>query len=434
MAKCDEILKPGDVVKEKYEVLRRVGGGGQSCVYLGKNRENEESVIIKLLMFQSYSKKAREEELKLFSREAHIFERIQHPLIPRLYDFFEEDGKHFIVEEYVEGKCLEKVIKSNPNQMESQQVLRFLSDTLDLLITLHNQDPPIIVRDIKPGNIIIDSNGNPHIIDFTIAREHTPGKSDTVRMGSPGYAPPEQYKGSTDPRSDIYALGATAYQMITRFDPSNKPFAFPEILETNKNADRDLAKIIDKATSMDPEERYQAADEMKSEVDRVLEGYKNGNNHTNKIKNAVTRLAPIVSTLIVIFFISIFFIAKWEEYSTEKQASLRNAGLCYRNLARISTALDNYAKDNEGNYPQNLDELVPKYMDKIPLCPQSGTDTYSVSYRIIEMDSSEAGGDKGEDSQQEKIAGYIIYCKGHHHKEAGIEPDHPYFEKGKGLE
>ena len=434
MDKCEEILKPGDIISKKYKVLQRIGGGGQSCVYLAESLNHSIKVVVKVLMFQSYSQKAREEELTLFSREAQIFEKIRHPLLPELFDFFEEDGRHFIVEEYIEGKSLEKIIHSSLDPMGSEFVLRFLKETLELLDMLHNQNPPIIVRDIKPGNIIIDSMGNPHVIDFTIAREHIPGKGDTVRMGSPGYAPPEQYKGSTDQRSDIYSLGATAYQMITRFDPSRKPFALPGILEINKRVDKDLAALIEKATSMDPEERFQSASEMKEEVERILKTYDGDGNKSKKPVLEFRRLFPVVLSLVLIFGILFSILQVWERYSQEKQASIRNAGLCYRNLARISLALDSYAKDHNGEYPESLKLLVPHYIRKIPVCPEAGVDTYSGTYRQSLVKETKPGGEESDPPIIAGSKGYILFCRGHHHRNAGMEPDHPRYEKGVGLE
>lgn len=422
------------MVRNKYKVLQRIGGGGQSCVYLAESLNHSIKVVVKVLMFQSYSQKAREEELILFSREAQIFEKIRHPLLPELFDFFEEDGRHYIVEEYIEGKSLEKIIHSSLDPMGSEYVLRFLKETLELLEMLHNQEPAIIVRDIKPGNIIIDSKGNPHIIDFTIAREHIPGKGDTVRMGSPGYAPPEQYKGSTDQRSDIYSLGATAYQMITRFDPSRKPFALPGILEINKKADKDLAVLIEKATSMDPEERYQSASEMKIEVEQILKTYDGDGNKARKPLLEFRRLFPVVLSLALIFGILFFLLQKWESYSQEKQAAIRNAGLCYRNLARISLALENYARDHNGEYPESLNRLVPDYIRKIPVCPEAGVDTYSATYKQSVVKETKPGGEDSDPPVTAGSKGYILFCRGHNHKNAGMEPDRPRYEKGVGLE
>lgn len=414
----------GDLIAKRYEITEHVGGGGQASVYLAKDKmNNNRLVIVKMLVFQSFSKKGREEELVLFSREAEVFGKVTHPFIPELYDFFEEKGKHYIVEQYIQGKTLEKIIKSIDSPLTSDQVLSFLSDIIDLLECLHNQDPPIIVRDIKPGNIIIDHQWKPHLIDFTIAREHIPGKGDTVRMGSPGYAPPEQYRGMTDPRSDIYSLGATAYQMITGFDPAHKPFALPGIRTENPDVDKDLEMIIQKAIALDPEERYQDVSQMKQDVEKAILKRNTGSCRLSAVKLSKS-LFITIGALLLIFSIILLGLKAWDHHNLEKQNSIKKVGQCFINLSKIAVALENYVEDHDGKLPANLRELVPEYLQEVPHCPAAGTDTYSESFHIIEKES--------ENPEQPRV--YVIYCKGFNHKDAGLGNDSPRFEKGRGIE
>jgi len=437
MSKCEEIHSPGDLINNRYKILEHIGGGGQTCVYLARDTSGgKKQVIVKVLIYQSYSRQKREEELKLFSREADICQKIEHPLIPRLYDFLEENGRHYTIEEYVDGTNLDKLIRSSLDPMDSGKVLHFLSKALGILMILHSQTPPIIVRDIKPGNIVIDMDENPHFIDFTIARDYIPGKEDTVRMGSPGYAPPEQYKGMTDPRSDIYSLGATAYQMITRFDPSRKPFAMPAILEVNPGANKVLAKIIEKAISMDPEARYQDAKTMRVDVEKILAGYDKGKEAKEARRPFKHKkvLYGALSCLVLLAIIIFYAIPLWQNYNHKRQICIKNAGICYGNLASISLALDKFAADHDSKYPDQLSELTPDYIQEIPACPSAGFDTYSTSYRIMgeSLDFEESGGTNAGSRQVKKR--YIIYCSGNHHRDVGIKKDHPRYEKGKGLD
>jgi len=416
----------GDVIKNRYRILKRIGGGGQAYVYLAEDTETNRKAVVKVLRFQSFSKRHRDQELKLFSREAEIFGKFSHSLLPVLYDFISENGRHYIIEEYIEGKSLEAILRSNTHAMKSGEVLSFLSQMLDLLKLLHSQDPPIIVRDIKPGNVVIDKEGNPHLVDFTIAREHKPGKSDTVRMGSPGYAPPEQYKGMTDPRSDIYSLGATAYQMITRFDPSNKPFALPGIRNLNPGADRKLEAIIKKAISMDPDDRYQTAEEMKLDVDKAYSAIQK-RIKSSKIQIHATRILGIALVVLLVLIGAFALYNYWEKLQERRKLPMKHAFSCSTNLIEISLALEKYAKAHNGKYPDSLKKLVPRYLKSIPTCPAAGYDTYSTSYKKRTIRTRISG---------KEITGevYTIYCKGNYHRDAFLGRNHPCYVKGKGLE
>ncbi|MCE1245886.1 MAG: serine/threonine protein kinase [Firmicutes bacterium] len=443
--KDEDKHKPGDLLNNRYVIISRVGGGGQSVVFLAEDKENNNNkVIIKTLVFQSFSRKHREEELRLFSREAEILEKIKHPLLPELYDFFEENGTHSIAEQYIEGKSLEKCLHSTESPFDSKQVLEFLRDMLSLLEVFHNQTPPVIIRDIKPGNIIIDPENKPHIVDFSISREHKPGKGDTIRMGSPGYAPPEQYKGMTDPRSDIYALGATAYQMITRFDPAQKPFSLPDIKDLNPDASNGLAEIIRKAIAMDPENRYQTVVEMKNDVEKLLtpeksaskiksagkkaEGAKAGAKaeKTGQV-SAKTFLKVAVCVGLMLLGWTVFRLI--ERNREAKKMQMQAVLTCTSNLFEISIALENYAKNNNGEYPSNLRELVPSYLTQMPACPAAEKDTYSESYEL--KDAEKQSDEEKNRSKSGKT--YKIYCRGHYHQQAGIDQDRPMLEKGKGI-
>lgn len=423
-------LKEEQILKGRYKILGFVGGGGQAEVYLAEDDENDgRKVIVKVLVYQFYSKTAREEELSLFTQEAKIFEKINHPQVPEFYDFFEEKGENFIAEEYIEGKSLDNIIHSMPEPFSSHTILDFLSRMLDLLHLLHGQNPPILVRDIKPANIIIDKSGTPYLIDFTIAREHKPGKKDTIRMGSPGYAPPEQYRGETDPRSDIYSLGATAYQMLTHFDPASRPFALPAIEEQNPKADRGLGRIIKKAVSIDPEDRYPDALSMKAEVDKAREEM--NRRKAKPVPAGSHKLAVFAAIALLVSFLLYGAAYLLNRYNEKKQAAATNAVHCFTNLTRIASALEQYAGERQGNYPGSLQELVPEYLDAIPVCPEAGIDTYSPSYRVFERTVETNG--TGEKAYKKEKA-FIIYCRGYYHKSAGFEKDQPRLEKGKTPE
>ena len=212
--------------------------------------------------------------LRYFEREARILSTLSHPNLPTVNDYFQYQGLYYFVMEYVQGEDLGKILERQKGPQEERTVAEWAVQVATVLYYLHCQKPdPIVFRDIKPSNIIIN-HGQVKLIDFGIARELTPDKKgDTMRIGSPGYAPPEQYNGQSDPRSDIYALGATMHQALTGIDPtlSTSPFVFKPVREANPKISEAMAKIVAKAIKVIPEERYQTMVEMKRELRALLQ-------------------------------------------------------------------------------------------------------------------------------------------------------------------
>ncbi len=175
--------------------------------------------------------------------------------------------------DFVAGETLEAKLARAPQGLPVDVVLRAADQLCDVLDYLHNRKKPVIFRDLKPGNIMIDDRGEAKLIDFGIARHFAQGKrSDTTALGTTGYAPPEQYgKGQTDPRSDIYALGATLHHLLTGIDPADKPFAFvsPRSVRPAVPVEVDLA--IMRAVEQDPAKRWQGARVMKQALHGLKE-------------------------------------------------------------------------------------------------------------------------------------------------------------------
>lgn len=207
----------------------------------------------------------------LFMREAQLLATLNHPHIPKVFDKFIFQGKYYLSMEYVQGEDLGKLI-TDKGCLEEKLVASYGAQMATVLYYLHNQKPPIVFRDVKPSNIMI-VNDQVKLIDFGIARMFTPAKKgDTMRIGSPGYAPPEQYGGQTDPRSDIYALGVTLHHAVTGYDPtiSQTPFIIPPARQLNPRVTGEMEAVIARATQLDPDKRYQNTLEMKRDLQNVM--------------------------------------------------------------------------------------------------------------------------------------------------------------------
>src|SRR2546425_1325727 len=224
------------LLKERYRIINQIGQGGQATIYKGEDTElGNRLVAIKEMSQDGLSPKELQEAADAFKREAHMLAGLQHPNIPSIYDYFQEAGHWYFVMEFIEGETLEDYFsRAEGGTLPIKEVLDIGIQLCSVLEYLHNHQPPIIFRDLKPGNVMRAADGHLYLIDFGIARHFKPGQSrDTTALGSLGYAAPEQYgKAQTTSRSDIYSLAAILHQALTGNDPvSNKPtmFDFPPL-------------------------------------------------------------------------------------------------------------------------------------------------------------------------------------------------------------
>jgi outer membrane protein assembly factor BamB len=200
-----------------------------------------------------------------FEREANILATLSHPSIVQVYDYFSEGNRSYLVLEYVAGTDLERLLNQTEGFLAETQVVLWAIQICDVLSYLHSFEPrPIIFRDIKPSNIMLDNHGRIRLVDFGIARIFQSGHKGTM-IGTEGYSPPEQYQGIAEPRVDIYALGATLHHLLSKQDPQlEPPFSFAErpIHESNPTVSRGLMDIIDTSLEYDINKRYGSAEEM----------------------------------------------------------------------------------------------------------------------------------------------------------------------------
>lgn len=272
-------LSIGTVLSDRYEIKKILGHGGMGAVYLASDRRlTVKQWAVKETIFDYDSQDERIEIEKLFIDEAHILARLDHPNLPKVVDFFSEGDHKYLVMEYIEGETLEKIVLGEKGYLPVDKVIHYGLQIAEVLDYLHNRKPnPIIFRDLKPSNVMVTADNRVKLIDFGIARIFTSGKDkDTIILGTPGYAPPEQYgKSQTNERSDIFSFGATLYFVLTKEDPGKSPFHFPPITNFNSNVPKELEEVILKAVSIAPESRYSSMKEIIIELKRISPGNKN---------------------------------------------------------------------------------------------------------------------------------------------------------------
>ncbi len=268
-----------DILEERYKIEQVIGQGGFSVVYRAIDTWSvgqQKWCAIKELSDKALNETDRDEAVKYFKREVGMLTHLTHPNIPKVSDYFTHGHRHYLVMDYIEGQNLQSIIDSRQIPFTEKQVVEWGVQLCDTLHYLHTQNPAIIFRDVKPLNIMIDRNEQVKLIDFGIARLFSSAqRKDTQKLGSPGYAPPEQYNnhtGHTDARSDIYALGVTLHQLLTLHDPSDDVPMVDKIpaRKLNPNVSTAMERIITTAVQQDPQKRHQTAGEMRQSLQGLL--------------------------------------------------------------------------------------------------------------------------------------------------------------------
>ncbi|HLI82114.1 MAG TPA: serine/threonine-protein kinase, partial [Candidatus Binataceae bacterium] len=251
-------LNPGKLLAGRYLIERLLGGGGMGVVYLARDqRLANRPCAIKEMVDHFIDQAQRLEANDYFAREADTLAQLKHQAIPAITDRFDDQNRHYLVMEYVEGRNLEEELAARGEPLPEGLVIDISRQLCDVLAYLHNMTPPIVYRDMKPSNVMLTSKGRVVLVDFGIARLFKQARKGTM-IGTLGFAPPEQYKGEIDPRSDIYSLAATMHYMLTARDPEKfPPFSFPKLKELRPEVSSNLAAAIDTALAYDVEGRPQ---------------------------------------------------------------------------------------------------------------------------------------------------------------------------------
>ncbi len=268
-------LPPHTVLQGRYEVLAVQGVGGMGAVYRARDLRFaavEKIVAVKEMTNTAPDPRLRRISIQNFEREANILASVSHPAIPKIFDYFSEGNRSYLVMEFIEGQNLETILDERKQPFSPEEAVEWGLQLCDVLATLHSHQPPVIFRDMKPGNLILRPDGRLMLIDFGIAKVFEHGQRGTM-IGTEGYSPPEQYRGIAEPRGDIYALGATLHHLLTGRDPRlEPPFTFHErpIRLFNPSVTKELEAAIMKALAYDVQDRYGSVVEFAAALSKAM--------------------------------------------------------------------------------------------------------------------------------------------------------------------
>jgi len=280
-------LDSNTILNHRYEVVRRIGGGGMGAVYLAKDRNLGDAPRAVKEMVESHLDPAQHEKaIGDFKRESLLLTSLEHPCIPTIYDYFydETSGRFYLVMKYISGGDLASRMRAAVGgKIDEKTVTDWGMQVADVLDYLHSRPKPIIYRDLKPANLMIDGNtGRVMLIDFGIARWVSQQEKGVTAVGTMGYAPPELFSGRVQPASDVYSLGATMFHLLTAADPQDNPlliFDFsknPRPRQINPAISSEMEQILMRSVEYRPEDRYRTAGELRNELAVHLEKLMSG--------------------------------------------------------------------------------------------------------------------------------------------------------------
>lgn len=286
-------LQPGTNLMNRYLIQEVIGVGGMGSVYRARDLHFPnvvKLVAVKEMINQAPDPLVRQTIVQNFEREANILATLSHPAIPRIYDYFTLDNRSYLVLEFINGKDLEVILSQTDTLFPEEQVLGWAIELCDVLSFLHAHRPdPIVFRDMKPSNVMINQHNHIILVDFGIAKPFQSGQKGTM-IGTEGYSPPEQYRGEASTAADIYALGATLHHILTRRDPRMEPpFSFGErpLRKINPNVSLELETVINTALQYNVEDRFKSIEDFRDAL--IGAGRKTG--LLNRINSAPTSVA-----------------------------------------------------------------------------------------------------------------------------------------------
>lgn len=282
-------LQEGTLLNSRYEIVRKIGGGGMGAVYLASDN-NLGGVLraVKEMVQAHIEEEQQDKAINDFKRESMILSTLDHIAIPTIFDYFydSDEGRFYLVMKYISGGDLSSRLRSAPEgKLDEPTVVEWAIQIADVLNYLHSQPSTIVYRDLKPSNIMVDGNtGRIMLIDFGIARSISQKEEKGVTaVGTMGYAPPELFSGNVEPRSDIYSLGSTVFHLLTGADPQSNPlliFDFqknPRPRQINPQLSDQIERILMKAVEYSADSRFASASELKRVLEEHLANLNAGN-------------------------------------------------------------------------------------------------------------------------------------------------------------
>jgi serine/threonine-protein kinase len=281
-------LEEGTILNNRYEIIRKIGGGGMGAVYLASDN-NLGGVLraVKEMVQAHIEEEQQAKAIEDFRRESMILSQLDHPSIPTIYDYFydESEGRFYLVMKYISGGDLAARLRSSPEgRLDELTVAQWGIQIADVLDYLHNQPATIVYRDLKPSNVMLDGNtARIVLIDFGIARSiNQKQEKGVTAVGTMGYAPPELFSGNVEPRSDIYSLGSTMFHLLTGADPQSNPlliFDFqknPRPRQINPQLSDQIERVLMRCVEYNADARYSSAAEIRDVLNEHLANFKKG--------------------------------------------------------------------------------------------------------------------------------------------------------------
>lgn len=268
-----DLLPPGTVLAERYEIVSLLGRGGMSAVYRARDRRLATAVwAVKEMGVDHLDGDDLEQAGRLFEQEAIMLAALSHRTLPRVCDYFIEGGRRYLVMELLEGETLERRVEQS-GPVDPSRALQWCVELAEALVYLHGRSPAVIFRDMKPSNVMLTTDGDIKLIDFGIARFHSAEKAaDTVALGTPGYAAPEQYGArQSDGRVDVYGLGATLHYLLTARAPTDHMFVFPPPSSICGGLPPAVDAVVLRAVSVNPADRFSDMAEMGAALREALD-------------------------------------------------------------------------------------------------------------------------------------------------------------------
>jgi serine/threonine protein kinase len=267
------MIASNTIVGGRYRVMKPLGGGGMKLVYLAEDLRLAARPCALAEMVDTFtSPETQKAAIAAFQREADMLAQLSNEHIPRVFDRFSDQNHHYLVMEFIDGITLEQKLKDAGGKLSESEVIDVALQVLDTLEYLHNLEPPVIYRDLKPSNVMLTPSDQVKLIDFGIARLFQP-LSNATMIGTQGYAPPEQYRGKVEFRSDLYALGATMHHALSGRDPAiEPPFSFPPLRSLCPDVTPALCELVDQALKYDVVLRMADAAEFRQRLLAIKSG------------------------------------------------------------------------------------------------------------------------------------------------------------------